>query len=114
MGLYLQGVLTLVRLPGWGLPQSHSHPASARSITLPIVPGHHRIALAPEVELLLLGLGLCVLECAACLWAATEELGIDHGIALADHLKVNVLATGIDLGHSAPEAVGIGFSELDS
>jgi hypothetical protein len=41
-------------------------------------------------------------------------LGIDHGIALADHLKVNVLATGIDLGHGAPEAIGIGFSELDS
>ena len=89
-------------------------PASARSITLPIVPGHHRIALAPEVELLLLGLGLGDLEGAACLWAATEALGIDHGIALADHLKVNVLATGIDLGHGAPEAIGIGFSELDS
>ena len=104
----------MVRLPGWGLPQSHSHPASARSITLPIVPGHHRIALAPEVELLLLGLGLGDHEGAACHWAATEALGIDHGIALADHLKVNVLATGIDLGHGAPEAIGIGFSELDS
>jgi hypothetical protein len=49
--------------------------------------------LAPEVELLL--------------------AGIDHGVALHHHLKVNVLAISLDLGHGAPEAVSIGLSELD-
>jgi hypothetical protein len=41
-------------------------------------------------------------------------LGIDHCVALLHQLEVNVLAIGVDLGHGTTEAVGIGFSELDS